>query len=169
VTFIKLDSEIDHGPIISQRPYNLNGNETSEDLLSILFEIGAEMVEEVVLKLENGETINETPQDHSKETWSYKITKEDGHIDINQLNAKRYELNAMVRAFYPWPGVWFRYTLPVIARSETTKQSSLENKIIKLLPEGKIQVEGKNPMTYKDFVNGFGDEGKEIIEKLGLL
>ena len=71
----------------------------------------------------------------------------------------------MIRAFYPWPGVWFRYT-PVIASE--TKQSSLENKIIKLLPDDRIQVEGKNPMNYKDFINGFGEEGKILLEKLGL-
>lgn len=180
VTLIKLDSEIDHGPIISQKPYNLAGNETTQELLNILFEIGAEMMEEIIIKLEKGETLSETPQNHSNESWSYKISKEDGHIDIYKLNAKRYTLNAMLRAYYPWPTVWFRVPQnpPVITDSDPgsstdviaseTKQSRLSGKIIKLLPEGKIQVEGKNPMSYKDFVNGFGEEGQELLEKLNL-
>ncbi len=155
VTLIKLDNEIDHGPILAQKPYNLQGNETSEDLLSILFEIGADMVEEEVLKLENGEKLTETPQNHNQETWSYKITKQDGFIDIYKLKATSYKLQTMIRAFYPWPGIWF------------TAELKGQTKIVKLLPEDKIQVEGKNPMSYKDFINGFGDEGKELLVKLG--
>ncbi len=157
VTLIKLDSEIDHGPILSQKPYNLIGNETSEDLLSILFEIGANMVEEIVIKLENGTTITETPQDHSKETWSYKITKQDGCIDLSKLPTSNSQLQNMIRAFYPWPGVWFTTSL------------NGQTKIVKMLPEGRIQVEGKNPMNYKDFVNGFGEKGKELLENLHLI
>jgi hypothetical protein len=44
-----------------------------------------------------------------------------------------------------------------------------QNKIVKLLPENKIQVEGKNPTSYKDFINGFGDEGRGLLLSLGLI
>lgn len=157
VTLIKLDDQIDHGPIISQKPYNVVGNETAEDLLSILFEIGSDMVVEEVKKLENGEELLETPQDHSHESWSYKITKQDGNIDLNTQSAKPFVLKNMVKAFYPWPGVWFKTTLKG------------QIKLVKLLPEDKIQVEGKNPMSYKDFMNGFGEEGSQILQKLSLI
>jgi methionyl-tRNA formyltransferase len=164
VTVIKLDNEVDHGPTLSQKPYNLQGNETSEDLLSILFEQGAEMVEELVTKLENGETLIETPQDHSQESWSYRIKKLDGMIDLSKIPSDpleienwKLEIARKVRAFYPWPGVWFKTTL----KGQT--------KIVKLLPEEKIQVEGKNPMSYTDFINGFGDEGKDQLSKLHLI
>lgn len=42
-----------------------------------------------------------------------------------------------------------------------------EIKIIKLLPNQMIQMEGKKPMNYKDFINGYSI-GKEILEKLQL-
>lgn len=155
VTLIKLDSEVDHGPILSLKPYIFNGNETSEDLLSILFEIGAEMVEEEIIKLESGIKLDETPQDHTKETWSYKIEKKDGMISLGNP-PKKEKLQNMIRAFYPWPGVWFK------------TQLKGQEKLVKLLPEGKIQVEGKNAMNYKDFVNGFGEEGQKILESLSL-
>lgn len=164
VTLIKLDDQVDHGPILAQKPYILQGDETSEDLLSILFEIGADLVTDQIKKLENGEKLTETPQNHSRESWSYRITKEDGHIDIYKLNAKRYELNAMVRAYYPWPGVWFRYNSKF-----KVQNSKLEGKIIKLLPDNHIQIEGKNSMNYKDFVNGFGEAGKELLIELKLI
>ena len=166
VTLIKLDNEIDHGNILSQKTYKLDDNETTQFLLDKLFSIGAEMVEELVIKLEKNQTLDETPQDHSKETWSYKITKEDGFIDLNNLKAISYKLQAMIRAYYPWPGVWFKNVIAI--RQLAEKQSGLKNKIIKLLPEGKIQVEGKIPMNYKDFINGYGDEGKTIFQKLGI-
>lgn len=153
VTLIKLDNQIDHGPVLSQRPYNLTGNETSNDLLSILFETGSEMVNEQIEKLEKGEKLSETPQDHAKETWSYHIKKKDGMIEINNP-PDREKLKNMIKAFYPWPGVWL------------TTQLKNQTKTIKLLPEGKIQVEGKNAMNYKDFINGFGEEGKSLLEKL---
>lgn len=156
VTLIKLDDEIDHGPIISQRPYNLKGDETTEDLLSILFEIGSTMAEELIIKLENGEKLIETPQDHSNETWSYKIEKKDGQIDVTNPPQKEKLIN-MIRAFYPWPGVWFQTEL------------KKDIKLIKLLPDNKIQVEGKNPMSYKDFANGYEDEGKILLARLHLI
>ena len=178
VTLIKLDDQIDHGPILSQRLYSLKGNETSVDLLSILFEIGAEMVEEIIIKIENNEAVTETPQDHSKESWSKKIEKKDGFIDVSNLSAISYKLSAMINAFFPWPGVWFRYSpSSVIPGSDqgsssiviASEESKLDNKIIKLLPEDRIQVEGKNPMSLKDFLNGYGQEGKELLSQLNLI
>lgn len=157
VTLIRLDNEIDHGPVLSQQIHDLKGDESTKDLLDVLFSRGADMLEELIVKLEKGETISETPQEHADETWSYKITKQDGFIDVNNLNAKPYTLNAMIRAYYPWPGVWFETRI---------KNKELR---IKLLPEGKIQVEGKNPMNYKDFINGYEDEGRKLLEKLNLL
>jgi methionyl-tRNA formyltransferase len=59
----------------------------------------------------------------------------------------------MIRAYFPWPGVWLK-----------AKLNDVE-KIIKLLPGQRIQVEGKNPMSYKDFLNGYS-EAKEILEKI---
>lgn len=156
VTLIKLDDQIDHGPILAQQPYNLQGNESSDDLLSILFEIGSKMVVGQINQLETDGVLSETPQNHSDESWSYKIEKKDGMINLTNPPSKE-KLDCMIRSYYPWPGVWFTATL----KNQT--------KIVKLLPEEKIQVEGKNPTNYKDFVNGFGDEGREILERLNLL
>lgn len=155
VTLIKLDNEIDHGPILSQKKYNLSGNETTKELLDILFSVGDEMVEELIVKLENNEDLFESLQEHTKETWSYKIEKKDGEINLANLPETK-KLKAMINAYFPWPTVWFLTRI---------KNKELR---IKLLPNNKIQVEGKNPMHYKDFINGYGEEGKELLEKLNL-
>lgn len=155
VTLIKLDNEIDHGPILSQRKYDLSGNENTKELLDILFSMGGEMVEELIVKLENNEDLFESLQEHTKETWSYKIEKKDGEINLANL-PKTKKLKAMINAYFPWPTVWFLTRI---------KNKELR---IKLLPNNKIQVEGKNPMDYKDFINGYGNEGKILLERLNL-
>lgn len=158
VTVIKMDNEFDHGPILSQKEYKLKGDETTQLLLHRLFSMGAEMVEELVGKLKQGAALSETPQNHSKETWSEELIRDSGHIDLSKLNTQSYTLDAMIRAYYPWPGVWFNW-----------KMENGKTKIVKLLPNKKIQVEGKTPMSYKDFINGYGKEGKLVLTKLNLI
>ncbi len=150
VTIIKLDDKVDHGPIAIQETVELKGVETFQSLMGDLFSRGAELLNKV-LKTEEPKFI---PQDDSQESWSYKIKKTDGKIDINNPPTPE-ELDRKIRAYFPWPGVFF-----------TVKISGIE-KLIKLLPENKIQVEGKNPIDFKSFKNGYGKEALDILEKLG--
>jgi len=95
------------------------------------------------------------PQNHSKATYTKIIKKEDGQIDL-QPPPKAENLGRMIRAFYPWPGVWIRWQI-----------SDGKYQIIKFLPNNPflIQPEGKRPMTIKEFLNGH-PEAKGLIEKL---
>src|SRR3989344_28486 len=157
-TIIKLDEKIDHGPIVEQEEIALFGNETLKNLTEKLFTIGREMIIEIVQKIEDGLPIKETKQDSFGEVFTKKITKDDGFINLDSPPAPD-QLERMIRAYYPWPGVWFH--APSLARG------TLANKIIKLLPQGKLQVEGKNIMSLKDFENGY-PEGQEILKKLNM-
>jgi methionyl-tRNA formyltransferase len=134
---------------------NLNGNETSEQLLHDFFAKGASMIEKIIEDLESGEIPKETPQNHENETFTDHLDRNSGKIDLESPPEPQL-LDQMIRAYYPWPGVWF--------------QTHLGNKDlrIKLLPEQKIQVEGKKPVSFKDFVNGYPGEGNEILKKLGI-
>lgn len=154
VTIISLDDQIDHGVILSQKEYALHGTETLEELKKELFKIGSEMIEELLQKPENGKKLEGTEQDHTKEIFTYKVTREDGKIDPQN---PPHNLNNLIRAYYPWPGVWF----------ETIFAG--KNRRFKLLPNGRIQIEGKNIMTYKDFMNGYGEEGRGLVNKLELV
>lgn len=176
ISVIKLDSQVDHGPIIAQERIKLKGTETTQELKRKLFEKGAEMISSIVQTIElqgssllsssKGETLPAKPQDHSQETFTKKIERADGKISLENP-PDRIKLGRMIRAYYPWPGVWFRYSSHIIASDQIgAKQSQLQDKIIKLLPENKIQVEGKRPMSYKEFINGYQEEGKNLIEKL---
>lgn len=155
VTIIKVDEKVDHGPIAYQVTVNLTGHETTEDLKRMLFKIGAELIDEIVKGIREGKSIKFDEQNHKNEIFTKKITKDDGKINLNDP-PEAAVLKRMVRAYHPWPGVYF---ITTIGNSE---------KRVKLLPKNRIQVEGKNIMTLQDFINGYQEEGKRIIDKLSL-
>lgn len=152
VSIIKIDEKVDHGPVLEQKIVEILPYETSQDLLKRLFAIGAEMLPNALSNYIKGE-IKPSIQDDSKATFTQVLTKETGFINLENPPEKR-KLARMIKAFFPWPGVWFRTEI------------NSKKVIIKLLPKDEIQVEGKNPMSFKDFKNGY-KEGKEILGKLG--
>ncbi|OIP57627.1 MAG: hypothetical protein COX79_04580 [Candidatus Levybacteria bacterium CG_4_10_14_0_2_um_filter_36_16] len=154
-TIIKLDDKVDHGPILGQIEMSLNGDETMLVLTEKLFFLGASLIEKIIQKLEKGTEFQEIPQDHKKELWTQKIEKKDGSIDLNKLPNSE-DLDRKIRAFFPWPGIYLTASL------------GGEKKLIKLFPQKKIQVEGKNAVSYKDFINGYGKDAKNVLEKLKL-
>lgn len=149
VTIIKIDSQIDHGPILAQKEYEIEKTETSFDLLKKLFNQGASLLEDTLPKYLSRNLIPK-PQDDSKATFTRIFVKNDGLIDIENLpNIEK--LDNMIRAFYPWPGVW--------TKTNVGKQNE---KIVKFLPGNLIQVEGKKEMSYKDFLNGYLDANPKL-------
>lgn len=147
VTIIKLDEEIDHGEILAQKEEIILPNDTAETLYKRLFKIGAEVLADVIKNLNN---IKPIEQNHSEATLTKTLKKQNGYFDIENPPSKEM-LEKMTRAFCPWPGVW------------TKVKIRDKEKIIKFLPASpnqggpnkKIQVEGKKPMEYKDFINGY--------------
>lgn len=146
VTIIKMDETVDTGDILSQKEYTLTDTETTDSLLTSLNEIGGQLVIEVINQYLKG---SQKPllQDNSKASLSKRFKKTDGYFDINNLPADRQvlpfleELDRKIRAYYPWPGVWTKWN----------------GKIVKFLPKGLLQMEGKKPISSKDFLNGYPD------------
>ncbi len=154
VSIIKLDSEIDHGPILARVEERIEQNDTADSLYTRLFKIGGELLLDVLPKYISGD-LKPTDQDHSKATYTERdLSRESGLIYISKPPSPTH-LPRMIKAYYPWPGVWFKEEL------------NGKEKVIKLLPENHIQVEGKNIMTYKDFANGYA-EGHQILQKLNI-
>jgi len=86
---------------------------------------------------------NRQKQNESDVILTQYMKKSDGFFDIAHPPTKD-KLNKMIRAYYPWPGVWTKFEI---------RNSKFE--ILKLLPEQKLQVEGGKPMSIKDFLNGY--------------
>lgn len=153
-TIIKIDEKLDHGPILFQEQVIINPDENTPSLLKNLFERSAEILPPLIDSHLENETILEI-QDESKATYTKQLTKQDGFIDIENPPSSE-KLNRMINALAIWPGVWTKYNL-------TEKEV-----IIKLHPGEIIHVEGKKPMNYKDFKNGY-EKGEEFLKKLALI
>lgn len=163
VTIIKMSKQVDAGNILVQKEYKLKKNETTDSLLIMLNTLGAEILIPVI---ENYYTIKLVKQDASKATFTKRMSKKDGFINIKNPPSKE-KLDRMIRAYHPWPGVWTVIQMSTANKKLlTTKRLGVSGKKlevrIKFLPEKKIQVEGKKPMSYKDFLNGY-PEAKEIM------
>jgi methionyl-tRNA formyltransferase len=128
ITLIKMDEQIDHGPILAQVMLKIEPEDTTLSLYQKLGAAGAAIAAQAInkpqLSLENA-----TPQKHSQATHTNKLSKADGFIEFERLVPyllplfKKYnllhllpnniekpidplELHNMVRALSPWPGVW---------------------------------------------------------------
>ena len=156
ISIMLLDKELDHGPLIGQITSAIQSEDTSASLYPRLFQEGTDLLKKVLPEYLDGK-IQPQPQEDSKATYTLPhLTKETGFVNFHELLTINHQLfDRKVRAYYPWPTLWTRYT----------NEGRLKGKIIKFLPEGKIQVEGKNPQSYKDFLNGYPEE-KEWVEKL---
>lgn len=142
VTIIKLDEYVDHGPILAQETEAISPEDTAESLYEILFAKGAQMLSDVIEPFSKGK-VELREQNHKNATFTKSLKRDDGYIDISYIPPAE-QLDRMIRAYYPWPGVWVK-----------TKVNEESEKIIKFLPNKKIQVEGKKEMSYKDFLNGY--------------
>jgi len=154
VSIIQMTNKVDAGDIYAQKEYALKPNETTESLLTELNTLGAELITSVIKNIEAGET-TATKQDESKATKTTFMQKKNGFIDLDNLPG-REKFDRMVRAFYPWPGVWTQLRL----------SSAGQAKIIKFLPNKQIQVEGKKPLSYKDFLNGYQNLNPKLLSLL---
>lgn len=147
VSIMLLDDQLDHGPILVQKEEPIAPDDTNESLSAKLAQLGTSQLLAILPTYLSGK-ITPKEQEHKKATYTEKITKDSGKIDLAKPPDKK-TLNRMMRAYYPWPAVW----------------TEIEGKRFKLLPEEKIQPEGKRPMSMKEFQNGY----PEIAEKIASL
>lgn len=139
VTIIRMNEEVDAGDILAQQKYTLSYDETTESLLNKLNEMGGNLMISVIKQYCQGSQ-KPIPQDPRKATYTKHFTKQDGYFDVNKPPESEV-LDRMVRAYHPWPGTWTKW----------------KDKIVKFLPNGLLQMEGKKAISYKDFLNGYPD------------
>lgn len=157
VSIMLLDELVDHGPILGQKKEPLSDDETAQSFYERSFISGTALLKQTLPKYLSGSLIP-LPQNHSKATFTKTLVKKDGFINTSAPIDKT-AVTRMVRAYYPWPGVWTIYTI---------EGTPLTEKVIKFLPQGNhilLQVEGKKPMTKKDFLNGY-PFAKQWLDKI---
>ena len=99
VTIMKVDEQLDHGPILATRATAIGEHEDASELTARLARMGAELLVET---LANFEDLRPVDQDHAAATIAPKLTKEMGRLDWNM---NPHDIDRHVRALQPWPGV----------------------------------------------------------------
>lgn len=159
VTIMLIVSKVDAGDMLIQEKYEVKPDDTTDSILTKLNELGSKLVIKVLKNFDNYYK-NRIPQNEDKATYSHYMKRDDGYIDsTDSLEIEKWKpkLDRMIRAYFPWPGVWTKWHM-----------TNGKGRMVKFLPNKMLQVEGKKSMSYKDFMNGY-KEGKELLEKLGLL
>ena len=166
VSVIMMTDKLDAGDILGQTKYEIKSDDTTESLLTELNKLGSELIVSILNNFDEAK-IKAKKQHETQVTITKLITKNDGLIDTtNPPSAEK--LDRMIRAYYPWPTVWtlLRFSAShSVKTSRDTSEGQARQKRIIFLPGKMIQVEGKNPMSVKDFMNGY-PELKQEIEKL---
>jgi methionyl-tRNA formyltransferase len=103
VTIMRLDEQLDHGPVLASRETEIGPDEDAGALGGRLALMGAQLLVDVLARLDD---LLPVEQDHAAATQAPKLSREDGELDWG-LPAD--EIDRRVRALQPWPGV----TLPL--------------------------------------------------------
>lgn len=148
VSIMKIDAEVDHGPVLIQRkvtaetwpPYYKN-------LELVLASEGARLFAEILPKWISGE-IKAEDQFHGGATFTKKFNKEELFISLSDNPEKNLR---KIRAFSGNRGVYFHTThndkdIRVIVTQASIKDGLLEIE--------KVKPEGKKEMSYADFERG---------------
>jgi methionyl-tRNA formyltransferase len=152
LSIISMDEQMDHGPIVYQEDIPIDPFDTFETLSTLMFQKAAEVLPHVISQFIE-KKITPLVQDESMATYCSVMTKDAGFIDSNNLpNTK--EFDRMLRAYYPWPGVWTKI-----------RMAGNKEMRIKFYPDNKVQMEGKKTIGIKDFFNGY-PELREQLETL---
>lgn len=144
-TIILMDEKMDHGPILAQRKVTV---ETwpipADNLASVLVDDGGALLAETILGYMDG-TIIPKEQDHSKATFTKKIVKEDGHINLSDdpyTNWLKYN------AYKGWPGTFFFVEHGGKKTRINVTEAVFENNLFIIK---KVIPEGKKEMLWEDF------------------
>jgi methionyl-tRNA formyltransferase len=150
VTIMLVDAEMDHGSIVAQKHIHVNEWPTYEVFEETMAREGAELLASVLPEWVAG-TIIAHDQDHASATYTKKMTKEDGLLD---LTADPYLNYRKIQAYHQWPQAYFIQEFK--GRTIRVKVTSASFSAGKLNIE-KVVPEGSKEMKYADFLRGYGD------------
>ena len=147
-TIIKIDEEVDHGPILAREKVEIkNWPVGALELEHILGTAGGRLFARILPDYLSGKIVP-INQDDTKATFTKKLSKVDGEIDLAQDPAKNF---LKIKAFEGWPGAYFFAIQSGKKIRVLIKKAELRGRelIIK-----SVVPEGKKEMPYEDFSRG---------------
>lgn len=144
VTIMKLDAEMDHGPILAQAEEKILATDTGGSLHDRLAILGAKTLPDILAGTLDG-NIAPKEQDHALATSCKTLTREDGRLDFTK---PAQEIERLVRAYDPWPGTWTEVEGKRMKILSVRVVSNEKLEIISLQPEG------GSAMSASEYVRG---------------
>ncbi len=165
-TIMQIDAEMDHGPILLQKKFVIEPDETFPQLHDRLSTEGAKLLLEVI---QNFDTYTPQEQDHSQATFVTIPTREEARIDWARPAKEIYN---QIRALNPEPGTWTNFNGKVLNIKSAKLSASTSNGpgvickeyghiIVGTTTSGiellTIQLEGKKETSALEFSHGHPD------------
>jgi methionyl-tRNA formyltransferase len=167
VTIMRVVKALDAGPMLAVARRPIAVDETSDDVERDLAQMGAGLLLETVRGLQQGSVL-ERPQDNAAATYAPRLTKDDGWIDW-ALPAER--IHNLIRGLHPWPHAATvlesqRLILhrsrpapdPVHGKPGEVIEAAGDRLLVATGLGGldllEIQLEGKRPMSTREFLTG---------------
>ena len=164
ITIMQMDEKMDHGPILTQKSLPIDEDDNYTALSHKMAVMGSKLLIDTIPKYVSG-IIKPQPQE-GEPTFTKLLSKEDGMVDFKKTTDEIYN---QYRGLTPWPGIWTtwngkRIKLLKISKSNTDLSAgrvTVDNKKIFIgcsvgsIEILELQLEGKNPMDAKAFLNGF--------------
>jgi methionyl-tRNA formyltransferase len=145
VSIIKLDEEMDHGPLVAQANFELPvWPDKGEVLDEILFREGGRLLAEVIPEWLEG-AITPVAQEHEKATYTKKFKKADGEIVLSDDDYENYRKFC---AHDGWPGTFFFADYKGKKIRVKVTDATYEGDVFTLL---KVIPEGKNEISYVEW------------------
>lgn len=171
ITIMQMALALDAGDILSQQAVEITPETTGGTLHDALSTVGADLLVDTLKKIDS---ITPLKQDERLVTYAQKIDKAETLINFD---THAEVLLAKIRAFSPYPALYFMYkgerfkifeaTL-VENRGKIGEILENENKLViavkdKAINIVTIQRQGKQPMNISELLRGFKFEKGEII------
>lgn len=130
ISVFKLVSKMDAGDIVYQEDLRIDPHHTFTDVLKQCETLTPGILKNMLIPYLKG-AIVPIPQDHTKATFCYTITKNDGRIDWNKDSAEA--IYNKYRAFVEWPGIWTTWNgemLKLVGIKPTLQEEGTPGRII---------------------------------------
>lgn len=177
VSVIHMSHRLDGGPILVQREFPIDPNDTTATLEPKLAELGVPAVGAAInmLELWDGLSPLGVPQDPALVTRARRLQKSDAAL---RWSRTAQQLHQQVRAFDPWPGTWgdllrgdgstLRLLIRKTAAVSTPESASQPGQLIELTSNQltvqtgagglsllEVQPVGKKPQRIDEFLRGY--------------
>ena len=174
VTIMYMDEKMDSGDILYQEELEITSEDNTSTMFNKLSILGKKMIGTFIPKLIKGD-FTRTPQDESKVTYAYNISKEDEKLSFSDNSINVFN---KIRGLSDLPGAYAfldNRRVKIFKSRIGTKVNGKPGEIISIYDDGigvmtndkeiiitDIQVEGKKREDVKSYLNGIQDKNKLI-------